>query len=606
MKTAPVNIKLGKKRIRRPRRELPEDLTDLFIADGDRPNDLDVIAGRGGGSNHHEGNKRYWRRILAERRRYKQLGKNDSTAKNGISEGIYMYIISTGGRFLQLDPRTENWFNIPKKISLDKIKQALRDKYVPHFLKGEVEEPMAEPLTAPSAPIKANNVQGTDRAAPQSKGRIGLLLAAGAICLAEQSSACDAYQTSRNYELALPRRRGTPMAKYRITSTSHVNALQGIRDTKLWNQDNDFIDSFQDKGLSERQNGVTVLLTVPIAWGTFEPAIRLVYKIQPDVPSFVLSLAYYIIATIPLCFLAWRETVTDLPETEAQSDPKSGSLQLLGGLELGTYLFLGNALQVIGLRTVPSDRAAFLLQLTTIFVPLVQSIMARNLLSVPAKTWIACCVALTGVTLISAEGAGGDLSLASFSLDLLHFSAGDQCIMLAAFVYTFHCIRLEKYAKEIPSAIRLAAAKASTETCWSALAVAVGLVAAAQTDTFQNPLLGSLQTSGRRILEYTENVVNSMQDINIDQYWTLGGSLSWIGLVTIAYTISAQTYGQSRVPPSTANLIYTLQPIFTALLAYLLLGETLSSTGLVGGLLIGSAVLLVVAENGNEETTNLL
>lgn len=286
--------------------------------------------------------------------------------------------------------------------------------------------------------------------------------------------------------------------------------------------------------------------------------------------------------------------------------PPSDLLPLLGGLELGTYLFVGNALQVIGLRTVPSDRAAFLLQLTTIFVPLVQSVFARNLFLLPAKTWAACCVALAGVALIGTENAEGGSSLASLSLDSLQFSAGDQAIMLGALVYTFHCIRLEKYAKEIPSALRLAAAKASTETGWSALAVGVGLAAAAQSGTLDNPLLGSLQTSGRGIINYTETFINSMNDIDITQYLTLAGALSWIGLVTIAYTITAQTYGQSRVPPSTANLIYTLQPIFTALLAYFLLGETLSYSGLVGGALIGFAVLLVVAEDRSEESGSQL
>ncbi|CAJ1966139.1 unnamed protein product [Cylindrotheca closterium] len=141
-------------RKRRPRRELPEDLTELYIADS-RPTDLDVIAGRGGGSNHHEGNKRYWRRILVERPGYKQLGKNDNTEKNEIASAIFQDIISTGGRFLQLDSKTKKWFNIPEKISLDKIKQALRDKYVPHFAKGgdfAKEEPQS-PTTAPPAPL---------------------------------------------------------------------------------------------------------------------------------------------------------------------------------------------------------------------------------------------------------------------------------------------------------------------------------------------------------------------------------------------------------------------------------------------------------------------
>lgn len=287
-------------------------------------------------------------------------------------------------------------------------------------------------------------------------------------------------------------------------------------------------------------------------------------------------------------------------EVEPLSE-KSGRLPLLGGFELGTYLFIGNLLQVIGLKTVPSDRAALLLQLTTIFVPLVQSILARNLGLIPAKTWTACCIALGGVALIGTENVGENISLSLSSFEGLHFSAGDKCIILGAVVYTFHCIRLEKYAKEIPSAIRLAAAKASTETGWSALAVGASLAVATQGETIQNPLLGGLQTSGQGILDYAESLMYPMQDIDIGQYVTLAGALSWIGLVTIAYTISAQTYGQSRVSPSTANLIYSLQPIFTALLAYLLLGEILSYTGLVGGVLIGSAVLLVVAEDTSEE-----
>jgi hypothetical protein len=39
----------------------------------------------------------------------------------------------------------------------------------------------------------------------------------------------------------------------------------------------------------------------------------------------------------------------------------------------GTYLFLGNGSQAIGLKTVASDRATFLVQLMTIIVPLVAS-----------------------------------------------------------------------------------------------------------------------------------------------------------------------------------------------------------------------------------------
>jgi drug/metabolite transporter (DMT)-like permease len=69
----------------------------------------------------------------------------------------------------------------------------------------------------------------------------------------------------------------------------------------------------------------------------------------------------------------------------------------------------------------------------------------------------------------------------------------------------------------------------------------------------------------------------------------------------VAYTIYAQSFGQSRVPPATANLIYTIQPFFTALVAFLVLGETLGPAGYVGGSLIGAAVLLVIQD---EDSSN--
>jgi len=147
-------------RKRRPRRELPDDLTEFYIADGERPSTLDVVGGRGGGSNKHEGNKRYWRRILVERPAYKKLGKNDNVEKNEIARAVYDYILSTGGRFLQMDPKTQKWFNLPQKIGLDKIKQALRDKYVPNFLDGESMSEMATPiLPTPSSPSEGDKKQ---------------------------------------------------------------------------------------------------------------------------------------------------------------------------------------------------------------------------------------------------------------------------------------------------------------------------------------------------------------------------------------------------------------------------------------------------------------
>jgi drug/metabolite transporter (DMT)-like permease len=56
----------------------------------------------------------------------------------------------------------------------------------------------------------------------------------------------------------------------------------------------------------------------------------------------------------------------------------------------------------------------------------------------------------------------------------------------------------------------------------------------------------------------------------------------------------------SFLSPTNANLIYTFQPIFTALFAFLLLGETMGPAGFVGGGVIASAVFLVASTSFSE------
>ena len=74
----------------------------------------------------------------------------------------------------------------------------------------------------------------------------------------------------------------------------------------------------------------------------------------------------------------------------------------------------------------------------------------------------------------------------------------------------------------------------------------------------------------------------------------------WNGLIPSAFTTWAQTYGQAAVPPSAANVLYSFQPVWNAGLATLILGESLSTTELVGGALI---VLAAVLAAGAEVAT---
>jgi drug/metabolite transporter (DMT)-like permease len=333
-----------------------------------------------------------------------------------------------------------------------------------------------------------------------------------------------------------------------------------------------------DENQQERELGILVLLTVPFAWGSFEPAVRYVYAMDPPLPSLVFSFGYYLVAAVSLItsFIILRD-----------QDATTDGLAIRGGSELGTYLFLGNWMQVLGLKTTSSDRAAFILQLTTIFVPLVQAIIQNDLQAIPKKTWGACFLALLGVFVIGLDGKEGPF-VEKVAHVLSGFSFGDLYITMAALFYTFHCIRLEKFAKAVP-AVKLAACKATTETILTLLALLT---------VFGLPEMNRDFNVANDARQEIVDFFQTNSEINSDQR-TLPAiaAVLWTGLVTVAYTIYAQSFGQARVSPTDSNIIYTIQPICTAAFAWTLLGETLGIEGFLGGALIGIAVFNVATDD---------
>jgi hypothetical protein len=79
-------------------------------------------------------------------------------------------------------------------------------------------------------------------------------------------------------------------------------------------------------------------------------------------------------------------------------------LPIIGGLEPGIYLFFANGLQILGLETVPADRVRFLVQVTTVIVPVVSAAFTGNLLMILMQMWPACLLVFCGVIIIGLDG----------------------------------------------------------------------------------------------------------------------------------------------------------------------------------------------------------
>ncbi|GAB5363375.1 hypothetical protein AAMO2058_000877500 [Amorphochlora amoebiformis] len=176
-----------------------------------------------------------------------------------------------------------------------------------------------------------------------------------------------------------------------------------------------------------------LLSLIPLVWGTYTPVIRFVYQIDSPPPSSLLNLAFYVVSVSSLILTSILQNRGPLPSKSS----------LKAGLDLGTWLFLGSTMQLLGLKFTTGTQAGVLVQLTTVIVPVLESIVLRK--SVAKRLWIGIIIALCGVLLLTldqaANGVSGSVSLASMV-------KGDSLVLLAALFYSVHVVRLDKYAKE--------------------------------------------------------------------------------------------------------------------------------------------------------------
>lgn len=91
------------------------------------PGKNDVLFGRGGGTNHHDGNKRY-RKMVEER-------KVDYVNSKRLDKPLVALDIirqwrtqNPPGRFLKFDEKSDTWYDVGDKKAREKTSQALREK----------------------------------------------------------------------------------------------------------------------------------------------------------------------------------------------------------------------------------------------------------------------------------------------------------------------------------------------------------------------------------------------------------------------------------------------------------------------------------------------
>ncbi len=210
------------------------------------------------------------------------------------------------------------------------------------------------------------------------------------------------------------------------------------------------------------------------------------------------------------------------------------------GVLMGVLLFLLFAGLVIGVNHTTASTAGFLASTTVIIVPILESVLKRRF---PNKSiMFSILLAIVGLFLLTVK-------------DTLGLDKGAAYCLSAALVYAIYIIVLDRIAKNentlLISIIQLGVA--------SLLGIVFML-------WFEKPALPQTPVQ-----------------------W---GAILALGIFCSAYGFLVQPIAQRYTSPEKIGLIFSLEPVFAAILSYIFIHEILSVKSYIGAALIFSGVIL--------------
>ena len=176
---------------------------------------------------------------------------------------------------------------------------------------------------------------------------------------------------------------------------------------------------------------------------------------------------------------------------------------------------------------------------------------------------------------------------------------GDGLCVVAAICYSAYDLRLYEYGKVV-DAKPLITTKIATQAILSIFLLLL-------TPAF----LGT--ESLQETYDYIQAFVgdgSSVSSTTITSLLPIVGAVLWSGIAVNAAAPFLQVSGQQIVGPTKCQTIYASQPLWAAILSYLFLGETLGTSGLVGGaaFLVALTLAATTTTTSTEaiETTNTI
>jgi drug/metabolite transporter (DMT)-like permease len=328
--------------------------------------------------------------------------------------------------------------------------------------------------------------------------------------------------------------------------------------------------------------GHVLLFLVAILYGSLNVTLRGIYSL-PDPPSAsVLSTVrgwMAVFCFVPFLMIRQQTTANN---NSTNNNNMTGLVQVAA--ELALWNFGAQALVNVGLLYIPSARAAFFTQLSVVITPGIAALSGHK---IHVNVGVACGIALMGLILLcknqssssstttnSSAGGGGD----GFTLGF-----GDILTLCGAISWSTYIYRLSAVGNRYDNV---------------------------QLQAWKNVLLATLY-SFWCLIQWIWLQQQQQQQYPYDNHpgqqsqwvgWQHAG-MAWVLLFYSALGPGCiadvlQQQGQSTVTATVANILLSLEPVFTAIFGRFLLGELTSGLEKMGGCLI--MIAAIVATLGQE------
>ncbi|MCW2846052.1 MAG: EamA-like transporter family protein [Marmoricola sp.] len=216
--------------------------------------------------------------------------------------------------------------------------------------------------------------------------------------------------------------------------------------------------------------------------------------------------------------------------------------RLRHALVLGALYGVAQILQTTGLAHTPASVSGFITGMYVVCTPLFAAVLLRT--RIGGLTWAAVLLAITGLGVLTLGNVSSGLGL----------GYGEALTLVSAMIYALHIVGLG---------------------AWSSAKDAVGM-SIVQCGVIAVICTGAAAPGG---IELPQSAGD----------WL---SVVYMAVVAGALAVVCQTWAQAHLPPTRTAIIMSMEPVFAAVFAVLLGGESATLRMLFGGALVLAAMLL--------------